>query len=240
MDDLVDLAIDAHGGCGRWRELSSVTARATIGGAVWALKGQPDAPDVRIRAALHEQHVEFSPFKAPGTHSVYEPERTAIETHDGRVIDSREYPRASFAGHKLTTPWDDLQLVYFRGYAVWTYFTTPFLFREPGFRTREIDPWSENGEEWRRLKVTFPGNVHSHSPEQVFYFDAKGLLRRHDYSVEIMGGTASAHYVAEHKTFGGIVFPTRRRVYAYGADSRPLLDRVLVSIDFREITVSDA
>jgi hypothetical protein len=237
MKDLLTSAIDAHGGSDRWRELSSVNARATIGGAIWKVKGQPDAPDVRIGAALHRQHVEFSPFKEPGTIGVYEPERTAIETGGGRVLDSRIRPRASFAGHKLTTPWDDLQLLYFRGYAVWTYFTAPFLFREPGFQTREIDPWSENGEEWRRLMVTFPPNVHSHSLEQVFYFDAKGLLRRHDYSVEIMGGTASAHYVSEHKTFGGIIFPTKRRVYTTGADNRPLLDRVAVSIDFHELTV---
>jgi len=172
-----------------------------------------------------------------GTHSVYEPERTAIETDDGRVLDSRVRPRDSFAGHKVTTPWDDLQVVYFRGYAMWTYLTTPFLFREPGFQTQELEPWSESGEEWRRLRVRFPSIVHSHSPEQIFYFDAKGLLRRHDYSVEIMGGTWSAHYVDEHKTFGGIVFPTRRRVYNYGADNRPHLNRTLVSIDFHEITV---
>jgi hypothetical protein len=237
MSDLLNLAIDAHGGWDRWQRLSNVTARATIGGALWALKGHPGASDVRITAALHEQHVEYSPFKAPDTHSVYEPERTAIETDDGRVVDSRVNPRDSFAGHKLATPWDDLQVVYFRGYAMWTYLTTPFLFRLSGFETRELEPWSEDGEEWRRLKVTFPPNVHSHSTEQVFYFDAKGLLRRHDYSVDIVGGTASAHYVTEHKTFGGIVFPTKRRVYTYGADNRPLLDRVLVSIDFHEITV---
>lgn len=86
------------------------------------------------------------------------------------------------------------------------------------------------------LESQFPSIVHSHSPEQIFYFDAKGLLRRHDYSVEIMGGTWGAHYVDEHKTFGGIVFPTRRRVYNYGADNRPHLNRTLVSIDFHEIT----
>lgn len=238
MNDLLTTAIDAHGGWDRWQRLSKATARATIGGGIWALKGQADAGhDVRVTAELHTQRVENSPFKAVGRHSVYEPERTAIETADGRVLDSRVRPRDSFAGHKLTTPWDDLQVVYFRGYAMWTYLTTPFLLREPGFQTREIEPWSEGGEEWRRLRVRFPPHVHSHSPEQVFYFDAKGLLRRHDYSVEIMGGTASAHYVAEHKTFGGIVFPTRRRVYSYGADNRPLLDRIAVSIDFHEIKV---
>ena len=52
-----------------------------------------------------------------------------------------------------------------------------------------------------------------------------------------MGGTTSAHYVSEHKSVGGIVFPTRRRVYSHGADNRPLLDRIAVSLDLHEITV---
>jgi hypothetical protein len=237
MTDLLDLAIDAHGGWDRWLKLSKVTVRARIGGSLWASKGHPGTQDVRLTAALHTQHVECSPFKAPGKHSVYEPGRTAVETDDGGVIATRTNPRSSFTGHKLTTPWDDPQLVYFQGYAIWTYLTTPFLFRSPGFQMREIEPWSANGEEWRRLKVTFPPNIHSHSTEQIFYFDAKGLLRRHDYSVDIIGGTSSANYATEHEAFGGIVFPTKRRVYAYGADNRPLLDQVAVAIDFHEFTV---
>src|SRR5262245_36499174 len=121
MSELLDRAIAAHGGWERWRRLSKASARATIGGAIWALKAQPDAArDVRVSAALRHQHVELSPFKAPGTRSVYEPEHVTVETDDGRVIASRESPRSSFAGHGLTTPWDDLQLVYFRGYAMWT------------------------------------------------------------------------------------------------------------------------
>jgi hypothetical protein len=238
MSDLLDLAIDAHGGLDRWQKLSKVSARASIGGATWRLKRQPDAPDVRIKATLHEQHVEFWPYKAPGTHSIYEPDRVTVKADDGPVLDSRTNPRGSFAGHTLTTPWDELHVVYFRGYAIWTYLTAPFSLREPGFKSQEIEPWSENGQAWRRLQVTFPKNVHSHSTEQVFYFDAKGLLRRHDYSVDIIGGSHSAHYATEHKTLGGIVFPTKRRVYAYGLDNKPILDSVAaVSIDFHEIAV---
>jgi len=136
-----------------------------------------------------------------------------------------------------TTRWDDLQLIYFQGYAMWTYLSTPFSLRRSGFKLQEIEPWSEDGEQWRRLKVTFPSSIHSHSTEQIFYFDARGLIRRHDYSVDIMGGTSSAHYATEHRTFGGIVFPTKRRVYTYDADNRPVLERVAVSIDVSDVEV---
>jgi hypothetical protein len=208
-----------------------------LGGTIWALKGQAGTSDVRITAALHAQHVELAPFKAAGTLGIYEPGLTTIRTSDGRVLESRQDPRASFAGHQLKTPWSDLQMLYFRGYAAWTYLTAPFLLKEPGFVTKEIEPWSEDGEAWRRLEVTFPASVPSHSTRQIFYFDAQGLLRRHDYSVDIIGGSASAHYVYDHQEVGGIIFPTRRRVYAYGPDNKPFLDRIAVSIDFSGIHV---
>lgn len=235
MTELLDLAIEAHGGWKRWQKLSRVSAQANLGGGVWARKGQTGTPNVRITAEFHAQHVELDPFKAPGTRGVYEPGLVAIETTDGHVLESRKDPRASFAGHQLTTPWDDLQLLYFRGYAAWTYLTTPFLLRESGFVSQEREPWTEDGAEWRRLQVTFPAHVHSHSTQQTFYFDAQGLLRRHDYSVDVIGGSSSAHYVHDHEEVGGIVFPTKRRVYAYGPDNKPLFDRVAVSIDFSGI-----
>jgi hypothetical protein len=239
MSNLLDTVIAAHGGWERWQQVTRLTADASIGGLLWQMKGRVGVLDnVRVAADPRRQHVEYSPFRTPGQHSVYEPERTAIETNEGSVIEARESPREAFAGHGYQTPWDDQHLVYFSGYAMWTYLTTPFLFRLPGFQTEEIDPWDENGEEWRRLKVIFPPTVHSHSPEQVFYFDTSGLLRRHDYSVDIIGGTSSANYATEHKAFGGIIYPTKRRVFARGPDNRPLPDRIAIAIDFHDIEVT--
>jgi hypothetical protein len=56
----------------------------------------------------------------------------------GGVVEERATPRASFAGHVLTAPWDKLQELYFVSYALWNYLATPFVFTEPGFETREI------------------------------------------------------------------------------------------------------
>src|SRR3546814_15461964 len=66
-------------------------------------------------------------------------------------------------------PWDSQHIIYFSGYAIWTYLTTPFLFARPGFEVQEIDPWDGEGEVWRRLRVKFPPDVPSHSAEQTFY-----------------------------------------------------------------------
>ncbi|WP_434031610.1 hypothetical protein [[Pseudomonas] boreopolis] len=238
MIDLLETALHAHGGLARWQATKKLGAHIMVGGAMWHVKGWPGAlSDVHVSVDPHHQHAEYAPFLDHGQRGIFEPDKTTIVSGNGVVVE-RESPRSAFGGHTLMTPWDTQHLLYFAGCAMWTYLTTPFLFSLPGFKTEEIEPWSEGGETWRRLRVGFPATIHSHSSEQVFYFDSfDGLLRRHDYSVEIMGGTSSANYASDYRTVNGLAFPARRRVYAKGADNRPILDRAAVAIDFLEIQV---
>lgn len=204
MSDLLETAIAAHGGWERWQQLEKLAAHVSVSGGLLQAKGRADAlADVHITLDPHRQHVERSPFGAPGRHSVYEPERTAIVTDAGEIVEAREAPRNAFAGHNYATPWDDQHLIYFSGYAMWTYLTTPFLFKLPGFRIAEVEPWEEGGETWRRLRVTFPANVHGHCTEQTVYFGADGILRRHDYSVDVVGGSKSANYALSRSPSAG-------------------------------------
>ncbi len=238
MKTLLESAIEARGGWERWRELGQLTAHVSVGGGTLALKGWPGAlDDARFVIDPRRPLTRIQPFGKPGLSAQFEPERTMIVGPDGKPLHSRERPRQAFAGHELATPWDALHLAYFAGYAVWTYLTTPFLFTMPGFQVEELAPWHEGGEAWGRLQVRFPDTVPSHSPVQTFYFGSDGLLRRHDYSVDVIGGTSSANYASEHRSFGGIVFPTKRRVFTIGPDQLPLNDRVILSIDFHDIEV---
>jgi len=43
MTDLLDLAVQAHGGMERWRLLSLIRVAASITGAIWFVKAQGDA-----------------------------------------------------------------------------------------------------------------------------------------------------------------------------------------------------
>jgi len=40
MNNLLDLAVQAHGGMERWRELSSIRVASSITGAIWFVKGK--------------------------------------------------------------------------------------------------------------------------------------------------------------------------------------------------------
>ena len=239
MSHLLDKVIEAHGGWRSWQAVSKLTVRADVGGELWLSKGKGGIiDDVCIEIDTRRQHVEYFPFGTPGRRSVWEPDRTVFATDQGGVIEIRENPRTSFAGHVHESPWDDHHLIYFSGYAIWTYLTAPFLLKLPGFETQEVEPWNENGNEWRGLKAIFPDTIASHSKEQNFYFDETGILRRHDYRVDVSGGFPGANYASDPKEFSGFIVPTKRRVFGRNPNKRPVKNRVEVAIDIRNIDVS--
>jgi hypothetical protein len=117
---------------------------------------------------------------------------------------------AGLSGLRRNLRWDALDAAYFAGYAWWNYLSTPMLLTRDGVTVTECDTWPEAGEQWRRLQVSFPPDIHTHSRRQTFYIDAAGLIRRHDYVAHPIGGWAhAAHYCADHRRFAGLVFPTR-------------------------------
>jgi hypothetical protein len=236
MSDLLETVIEAHGSLERWNELNTVSARLIQGGVLWPFKGQAGVlDDVVVTASLHEERVSHRPFGAADRHSAFTPDRVAIETDDGTVVEALDQPRASFADHAPETQWSTLQLAYFVGTAMWTYLTQPFSFTLPGFQTSELEPWDEAGHRWRRLRVAWPSNLATHSTEQTLYFNDDGLLTRHDYDVEINAGNPAAHYVSDYDEVAGIRLPTKHRIFPRTPDGQSLPEPLFVSIDLSEI-----
>jgi hypothetical protein len=239
MSELRDLVIDAHGGIARWNKVKTIEGDMSITGGLWARKGWPDVlKSVHVTAAAGHQWISYRPFISEGMRSSCTPGHTVIEALDGKPIKDRRNPGAAFDGHAVETPWDDLHLAYFSGYAMWNYLTTPFIFARPGFRTEEIEPWDENGEQRRRLKVAFPDHIATHCTEQIFHINGEGLICRMDYSAAIAGGAPTAHYLSEHRDFSGIKVATKRRALRRMADGAAIPDPVFVAIDIAEISFS--
>jgi hypothetical protein len=99
-------------------------------------------------------------------------------------------------------------------------------------------PPNENGERWRRLKVTLPESVATHSPQQVFYIGDKGLITRLDYFANVTGSVPTAHYTSEYRDFDGIKISTKRRAYRRNADDTPMQNGIGVAIDIADIRLS--
>lgn len=236
MHPLVEKTINAHGGLERWSSFSTVTAHLKQGGALWMLKGQAGRlDDTNVTVGLHEEWASHHPFGEGGLVSSFKPDLVKLKDAAGNVIESLHNPRASFAGHALDTPWSQIQLAYFAGIAMWTYLTMPFLLAAPGVQVEEVGPWQEKEETWTRLKVTFPPTIATHSTIQTIYVDAHGLLKRHDYDVEIAGNTPGAHYIDGYVEVQGLKFPTIRRIFPRQPDGQAMAEPLVVSIDLSDI-----
>ncbi len=135
MNDLLEMAIAAHGGLERWHAQRAVCLEASVGGALWDSKDQTGLVEtVTYEADTHAQKAVFSGFGAPGRRVRFTPAQLVVEDTAGKAIALRDNPREAFAGHTAETPWDDLHAAYFNGYALWTYLTQPFLYTYPGDR----------------------------------------------------------------------------------------------------------
>jgi hypothetical protein len=237
MDDLLEAAVAAHGGLDRWKNITSIDVAASITGAIWYVKSKGDAlKNVRFKVDTTRELLRMD-FVGEDKRSIFEPFRVVMQRRDGALIDARDDPERSFDGHERETPWDDIHVAYFSGEALWTYLNTPFLYTWPGFVTEEIAPIEVDGEAWRRLKVTFPDHIKSHTREQISCFGPDGLLRRHDYTVDILGGATGLNYATDYRDVDGIIIPTTRRIYAWESDYQLVPEPLLVAIDMGEITI---
>jgi hypothetical protein len=235
MNELLNLALEAHGGLDRWNKVKAVKVDASITGAIWYVKGKPDfLKNIVLTVETRTERVTVD-FPGQDKRAIFEPNRIVIETMNGMLIEARENPEESFKGQQRETPWNDIHVIYFVGEALWTYLNTPFLYANEGFATEDILPIRVDGETWRRLKVTFPDNVKSHTKEQISCFGPDGLLRPHDYTVDILGGATGLNYASDYQDVDGIIVPAKRRVYAYEGDYRLVKEPLLVAIDMGKI-----
>ena len=90
MNNLATFAIDAHGGLDRWRQLKKVSTRLVQGGVLWGLKGKDGIlNDVHVTADLRKEWASHWPFAKPNLHTSFQPDRVAIETTDGGIVEER-------------------------------------------------------------------------------------------------------------------------------------------------------
>jgi hypothetical protein len=229
--------IDAHGGLDLWRQFKGVASTIVTGGRLWDIKGASMIPTPRrATSEFGRQWTRVTPFGAPDWSMVWSPEHTEVVDGKGTILAERDNGRDAF-DRSYDAPWDPLNLAYFNGYAMWTYHAAPFVLGMPGYEAREIEPMAHEGEMLRGVSVRFPEEIHSHSREQRFYFGSDGLLRRHDYNVDVWADTPAAHFVSDYVDVNGLKFPTRRSVFARRADGTLDWDLNLVTIEMSDYTL---
>src|SRR6267154_5297805 len=96
MNDLLNLAVEAHGGLKRWSQLTAVKASVSITGKLWQLKAQPEAlKDVVVEAQLKLQQLTTH-LIGKNRRTVFTPDRVSIESESGILEEARGDPRSAF------------------------------------------------------------------------------------------------------------------------------------------------
>jgi hypothetical protein len=230
--DTVAAAVRAHGGLQRWHAISQISADVAIGGQLWASKGHDGVlSDAHVTVDTRRQRVVFDGFGSRRWRSVLDAGRISLYRHDGGLLEERIDPRASFPAD-ATAGWDELQVAYFASYAIWNYLMLPFLLTWKGFGLQELPPWPGTDHTWRRVRVDFPRDIDTHTSTQFLNFDANGLLVRHDYDADLLGGAPATNAASAFEEHDGIVFATHRYVTARDSRGGAAAEPLLVSIDF--------
>jgi hypothetical protein len=75
------------------------------------------------------------------------------------------------------------------------------------------------------------GPKRTHRSRRILHFDKEGFLKRHNYDIEIAGGTRGAHYTDAYVAVSGIKFPTVHRIFVRQEDPSVNREPLVVSID---------
>lgn len=226
---LLDDAIDASGGLARWRRLSRFTLHLSFGGMLFSQAGHAGHfKDVIAEGSTRTQSVRFTGITGGQGCASFQPDSVTIESLDGETLRTWRNPQLEFSDHATHPLADELHLVFFCGFAIWSYLTTPFLLARPDVVIEELPPWHENGALWHRLRARFPSEIVTHNSEQIFYFDERALQRRVDHDLL---GTRVADYSWAHQTFSDITVPTLRRSQMLRPDGIVIAKPALIDVE---------
>ena len=84
---------------------------------------------VVINAETKRQRLTME-FPEQNKRTIFEPDRVVVQTAQGDNLTRRDNPKMSFEGQTLETPWDDVEVAYFSGEAMWTYLAISLPLRQ--------------------------------------------------------------------------------------------------------------
>jgi hypothetical protein len=236
---LLQSAMNAHGGLARWQRVAHIEASLSSWGLAFTLKGQGQAlKNLRIRVQPDPPAVVLLGFGGKGGSGQWTPERVTMFDDAGQLLAQRDNPYAAFFTWRKRLSWDQLDILYFAGKALWNYLCFPFYLGLPGVVLTQQGPQQEQG--LYCLAASFAPSVPSHSAEERFHLDRSGLLVRHDYTATVIGDWAvAANRCLASETVSGLRFYTRRRVTPRLGRHRVLPLPMLVAIELKDIVVYD-
>ena len=188
---------------------------------------------------FRRQRTRTEPFGDAGLAHDIQPDRVVIETRPAKIIAEQQQPAGDVRRSRMGDPWTSaatrllqrLRDVDLLQPAVPARRTWCRDDRDPVDHARRAAHSGDCAADFRRASTPTVR-------QQSLYFDDGGLLRRHDYQVDVAGGTRAAHLISDYIDVQGLRLPTRRRVFLLNADGTLQLDRAVVTIDLSDFRLS--
>jgi hypothetical protein len=231
MSETAAQVIAAYGGA-LWRKARRFSAVVSARGLAFTLKRRIAFDYATISGEVQHPRLRLAPIgRRPDVACVLEGGDVRLEDAAGAVLERRADARRFFPGGRRAFYWDDLDMGYFASYAFWNYFTLPALLMNDEIHWEECAPG--------HLRAHFPTHIPSHCPVQDFFFDlGTGLLKRHDYVAQVIGGWArAAHVIEAHDAREGLSYPARRRVTPQAPYGQALPFPTLIAIEVHEFAL---
>jgi hypothetical protein len=235
---IIEEIINAHGGKDIWNNIDWIEADISARGFLFKAKHIRILEHVLVRAFTKRPHFMFVNFPETGqTGELIGNEEVRILGSNDKVLQSRLKPRDAFKGLRRILWWDFLDFIYFGGYATWNYLVTPFIFLHKGFVFENLGQFQMADETLLCFRITFPDDIPTHSRTQTFYFDKSRLLRRLDYTAEVVGAWAhAAHFCNRYRDFSGLKVATLRTVRPL-LFNHPLSSPTLVGLEIHNVSL---
>lgn len=164
-------------------------------------------PPKSVRIEPVSRIAEFYDYPQPGWRTVFNAGAVQIADSSSAAVFEPEPYRESFRGLKKYRRWSPADAAYFFGYALTTYLGIPFVLCD---YVTEFHEWKGG----LQVSADFPATFDTHSRRQRFWFDADGLLVRHDYRADVVGWWATgSHFSADYEIISGLPVARRRDVY---------------------------
>lgn len=238
MHTLLDSVIQAHGGTNIWDGFTDLVTDVDLSGQLFEQAGwSVMLPQSRLLLSLRGQHAIFLLPEGRGQ-ILLKPDQLTHFDADRKEVESMSSSSAHVSQLEQGFMRDSLPAAFFLFNVVRRSTTAPFLYASSGFVTEEIEPWRENGEVWRVLKVTFPSGDDLPSRVQFAYYGPDGLLRRLRNKVPSLGGLDLVEYVSSYNDVEGVQIPLLRHVFACDPDGRKIGDQPLGRIEFRDVILT--
>ncbi len=240
-NDLINRICNAHGGIDRWQLVESIQIQIDIFGPILLTKFKsPWLPNISANIFTDKPYVSIHDFPEEGHTSIFDGFDVYIYNAHDQIYCERNYKNDESLKTKPRLHWDHLDLIYFLGYALWNYNCSPYIFKNKGFECHQGQDYIErDGSVLNTLNVRYPSNIPTHCKQQVFYFDQKGLLKRQDYTADVISPlTIGSHLCEDHKTFDGLIFPTHRRVFPRLWNGKPLKPFKIMDGRIKDILVN--